>query len=73
MSKMSTKPVLLCRRCGKPLVVTRLETTVPDEDGSLLHDFMSNLHKIALCKFHQAQRTFYAKKGRLDDWEAGRV
>jgi len=72
MSVMQTQPVFLCRRCKRPLVVTHLSTVSPDPDGRLLHDMMSNLHKIALCNNCQKQRTWYAQNDRIEDWEAGR-
>jgi len=43
-----------------------------DPDGTLLHDMMSNLHKIALCDHCQRQRNWYAQNDRIEDWEAGR-
>ena len=73
MSVMSTQPVFLCRRCGRPVVVKRLATTVDDPDGILLHEMMQGLSKIALCPYHQAQRNWYIAQGRGADWEAGRV
>jgi hypothetical protein len=72
MSVMQTQPVFLCRRCKRPLVVAHLSTASPDPDGRLLHDMMSNLHKIALCDHCQKQRTWYAQNDRIEDWEAGR-
>ena len=72
MSVMQTRPVFLCRRCKRPLVVTHLSTVQSDPDGTLLHDMMSNLHKIALCKHCQRQRNWYAQNDRIEDWEAGR-
>ena len=71
MSMMSTRPVLYCRRCGKALVVTQLSTQVEDPDGTLLHEFMVNLHKIAYCDFHRKQRVYYSEVGRLEEWERG--
>jgi len=71
MSTMSTQPVFMCRRCGRPVVVTLLQTTRPDPDGTQLEQLMKGLGKIALCDFHQAQKNYYASIGRSDDWERG--
>lgn len=68
---MSTEPVFKCRRCGRPVVVKRLETSHPDPDGKLLFQLMASLHKIALCNFHQNQRNWYAANGRMSEWERG--
>ena len=71
MSVMQTEPVFLCRRCGRPVGVKHLSTSESDPDGKQLHDMMANLHKIALCDFHQAQRNWFAANDRMAEWEAG--
>jgi hypothetical protein len=73
MSVMSTRPVLLCRRCGRPLVVRLLATQRPDENGTLLREFMRNLSKIAYCREHRAQYNYYVAQGRVQDWLRGDV
>jgi hypothetical protein len=73
MSLIKTQPVLLCKRCGRPVVVTRLATQRPDAEGTLLHEFMVNLRKIAYCPYHIGQYNHYASIGRLDDWLRGDV
>lgn len=73
MSQMNTKPVLLCRRCGRPLVVSHLSTSKPDPSGEELHGLIANLSKIALCDYHRRQRDYYIMQGRGEDWEKGRV
>lgn len=72
MSELKTQPVLLCRRCGAPVIVVSLSTASPDPEGKLLAEFMKGVSKIALCEYCQAQRNWYAAQGRSDDWEAGR-
>jgi len=72
MSQMNTVPVLKCRRCGKPVMVTHLSTVASDVDGEVLGRFMASLNEIAYCPFHLRQRNYYAKIGRMEDWEAGR-
>ena len=73
MSQLNVKPVLLCRRCGRPLVVSHLSTTNPDPDGRELHALSQNISKIALCEFHRRQRDWYIMQGRGEDWEKGRL
>ncbi len=68
---MQTTPVLLCYRCGRPVVVKDLHTTRADPSGELLGRLMQGLRKIALCNFHQRQRNHYASLGRIEDWERG--
>ena len=73
MSVMKTQPVFSCRRCGRPVVVKHLSTAKADTDGVLLNELMINLGKIALCDFHVAQKNYYARIGRSEDWEKGNL
>jgi hypothetical protein len=72
MSQIKTQPVLFCKRCGRPMTLKRLATTVPDEGGELLHQFMQNIGKISLCGPCRRAKNYYIAQGRLEDFEAGR-
>lgn len=72
MSRMSTKPVLHCVRCGGPVIIASLETYFPDEEGKVLFEWMRNLNKIAMCERCKGQYDLYAPQGRTHDWAAGR-
>lgn len=71
MSQLSTQPVVKCRRCGRPLVLTHLSTTVPDESGELLFEMMEMVGRKALCDPCQKQYNYYASIGRSREWELG--
>ena len=73
MSKLSTQPVLRCKRCGRGVVVAGLQTTVPDDDAALLGVFMKGLAEKVLCAWCQRQYDYYAALGQSEDWLAGRV
>lgn len=68
MSQMATTPVFACRVCGKPVYVTHLSTKGSDEGAENLKRLMVNLGKIALCKYHQMKRNYYASQGREEEW-----
>jgi hypothetical protein len=72
MSKMKNRPVFMCKRCGKALIVADLHTTRPDEDGTLLFELMKGLKDIAYCKQCLNKRQWYINQNRVADWEAGR-
>ena len=71
MSQMKLQPVYKCRYdgCGRTVVVTHLSTARPDSDTRLLQQMMAGLSKIALCPYHQRQRTWYSSQGRSEEWE----
>ena len=71
MSKLSTSPVVRCRKCGRPLEVSHLEAYGSDPEGENLFRSLRNLAKSALCGFCQRRRNYYASVGRVDDWERG--
>jgi len=71
MSKMKTQPILLCKRCGRPVIVKDLHTYVPDEDGRLLHELMLGLKDIQWCPDCVAKRNWYSAQGRIEDWNRG--
>lgn len=72
MSRMSTEAMLRCRRCGRPVVVSHLETYFPDESGKQLFPWMQGLSKIAMCERCLGEYNHKAKDNRADDWAAGR-
>lgn len=71
MSVMKTETVLRCYRCGAPVILKHLSTTQADPEGRILREFMRNVSKIALCDFHQKQRSWYASQGRSEEWARG--
>ncbi len=73
MSVLSTTPVVLCKRCHKPLVIAHLSTTDADYSGELLQKLMVAVRENALCDTCKNARLYYIKEGRLLDWEAGRA
>jgi hypothetical protein len=70
---MKTEAVLRCYRCGAPVILKHLSTAKSDPEGRVLHEFMRNVGKIALCPFHQAQRNYYASQGRSEEWQRGNL
>ena len=71
MAKMSTIPVLHCPRCGRLMAAVEVQT-YGDYSGETLQKIMSHLGEISYCKDCLAQRNYYIKIGRIEDWEAGR-
>lgn len=72
MSRMSTQPVIKCKRCGRPVIVASLETFFPDEDTTALREMMSNINKIVMCEQCLGEYNVKATQNRADDWAAGR-
>jgi hypothetical protein len=68
MSQMATVPVYGCRVCGKPVYVVHLSTTGVDPSAELLKTLMQGLSKVALCKYHQMKRNWYASQGREEEF-----
>jgi hypothetical protein len=64
MAQMATTPVFACRRCGKPVYVTRLVTNKSDPQAELLQSFMPELGKIAYCADCRAVWNQLASVGR---------
>ena len=71
MSAINTTPVLLCKRCRRPLVLTQLSTAAPDPEGVLLHQLMQSIGQNAICKDCRNQLNYYASQGRGEDWQKG--
>lgn len=71
MAQFSTKPVFMCKRCGRPLVLTS-GGSFNDPEGALLHVIAKAAAENALCAECNAKKMWYARQGRLSDWEAGR-
>jgi len=71
MSQMSTTAVLRCKYCGRPVYVTELSTTRPDPNTEELSEFISNLHRIAMCPRCQKAYNYYASVGRLEEFLHG--
>lgn len=65
---MATVPVFACRVCGKPVYATHLSTQINDPNNELLKSLMQSLAKIALCRYHQLVRNYYASLGREDEF-----
>lgn len=70
MAEMQTVPVFGCRRCGNPVYVTHLSTTIPDPEGKILAAMMKTLGKIALCDDCLGAYNYYAAQGRMEDFYA---
>jgi hypothetical protein len=68
---MSTKAVLRCKYCGRPVIVTMLRTTQPDPSTRQLGEFMSNLNKIAICPRCKNKYNYMASQGRSDEFLRG--
>jgi len=71
MSVMKTKPVLICKRCGRAYTFF-LKTSIEDVEGKILYQLMDGILKDGYCDQCFAQRNWYSQQGRLSDWEAGR-
>ena len=73
MAQMATVPVFKCRACGRPVYVTHLSTTGADPKAELLKDLMQGLSKVALCKYCQMKRNYYATQGREEEFLANEL
>ena len=71
MAQFSTTPVFLCKRCGRPLILTS-GGSFNDPEGKMLHIIAKAAAENALCAECNAKKSWYVSQGRLADWEAGR-
>jgi len=68
MSVLSTRPVVRCRYCGRPLEVAELYTLAPDEGGELLLQLLRSLSEKAICKTCRRRRDYLILSGRADEF-----
>jgi len=71
MAQFSTTPVFLCKRCGRPLVLTS-GGSFNDSEGKMLPIIAKTVAENALCSECNAKKVWYMNQGRISDWEAGR-
>lgn len=67
MSQLSTMPIFKCRVCGKPIILTKLCTTIPDEDCSLLNDMIKGIAKVAICDDCRKREIYLLENNRGDE------
>jgi len=70
---MATVPVYACKVCGKPVYVTHLSTSKADSSAEMLKTLMQGLRNIALCKYCQMKRNYYATQGREEEFLANEL
>ncbi len=71
MSEMNTRPVLICKGCGK-IYTFAAHTSKPDAEGEFLNKIMIEVAKDNLCADCTAKKSWYIQQNRVLDWEAGR-
>lgn len=62
MSQMSNTAVLRCSQCGRPMMLTGLNTTDSDPDSEKLFELMRMIAKNGMCPNCQRVHNYYAQQ-----------
>lgn len=68
MSKMSNTAILKCSQCGKPMVLSALETTMKDPDSEVLITLMRQIAQGGMCPACRKKHNYEVQKGGDSDY-----
>ena len=68
MSKMSNQAALTCTQCGRPMLLTMLETTSPDPDSEMLIALMRTIAQAGMCPACRKKLNHEVAQGGKSDY-----
>jgi hypothetical protein len=73
MSKLSNQVALTCTQCGRPMLLTFLETTIPDDNSELLLALARSISQAGKCPYCRKRDNYEKEKsdrGEFTDYRS---
>lgn len=71
MPVLKTKPVMFCKRCGKPVIASFVAFRQVEGMQLDMARIMGMVQENALCETCENKRAWYFSNGRSREWEEG--